>query len=187
MDASEFIARWEAVVRQERARAEAAGVPEVADGLQLVKASPAILDTPSFPPDAARFLIEAGLPASCAPFLSFDAVARGPLPLVQYYGAYQFRLSDLPRLAPFYVLGSDSAGNPLCLDSAHGGEVVMLDHEDRFQTRTFVASGVGALAEALLVVHTVPHADFVEHLRLIDPRAAEQTAFLPAEVGMLSH
>ncbi len=187
MTANDFTSRWDAVVKEAQAKAEAAGVPGAADDLRLVKAVSAILDTPSFPPDAARFLIEAGLPGSCAPFLTFDAVARGPLPLVQYYGAHQFRPSDLPRLAPFYVLGSDSAGNPLCLDSAHGGEIVMLDHEDRFQTRTFIASSVAALAEALLVVHTIPHADFVEHLRAFDPRAAEQSAFLPAEVGMLSH
>lgn len=187
MNANDFSSRWDAVVRQVRAKADAAGIPEIADDLQLVRAVPAILDTPPFPPDAARFLVAAGLPRSCAPFLSFEAVARGPLPLVQYYGARQYRPSDLSHLAPFYVLGSDGAGNPLCLDSAHGGEIVMLDHEDRFQTRTFIASSVATLAKALLLVHTIPHADFVEHLRVFDPRAAEQTAFLPAEVAMLSH
>lgn len=187
MTVNDFTSRWDAVVKEAQAKAEAAGVPGAADDLRLVKAVSAILDTPSFPPDAARFLVEAGLPGSCAPFLTFDAVARGPLPLVQYYGAHQFRPSDLARLVPFYVLGSDSAGNPLCLDSARGGEIVMLDHEDRFQARTFIASSVVTLADALLVVHTIPHEDSVEHVRVFDPRAAEQSAFLPTEVGMLSH
>jgi len=187
MNANDFVSRWDAVVRKEQAKAVAAGAPGAADDLQLVKAARAILDVASFPPDAARFLVEAGLPGSCAPFLSFDAVARGPLPLVQYYSAQQFRPAVLARLASFYVLGSDSAENPLCLDTAQGGAIVMLDHEDRFQTRTFVASSAATLAEALLVVHTIPHAEFVEHLRIFDPRAAEQSAFLPAEVRKLRH
>ena len=157
----------------------------MSDELQLVRAAPAILDSPSLPPDAVRFLVVAGLPRSCAPFLSFEAVARGPLALVQYYGAHQFRATDSSRLASYYVLGSDGAGNPLCLDSARNGEIVMLDHEDRFETRTFVASSVATLAEALLILHTFPHEDFVEHLRPCDPRAADDSAFLPAEVAML--
>jgi hypothetical protein len=94
-------------------------------------------------------------------------------------------LPDTSRLASFYVIGSDSAGNPLCLDSARKGEIVMLDHEDRFETRTFVASSVATLAEALLILHTVPHAEFAEHLRRFDPEAADESAFLPAEVAMM--
>jgi hypothetical protein len=185
VNANDFNSRWDAVVSRERAKADAAGVLEIADDLQLVRAAPVILDTPLFPPDAARFLVSAGLPRSCAPFLSFEAVARGPLPLLQYYGAHQFRPADSARLASFYVLGSDGAGNPLCLDSARGGEIVMLDHEDHFTTRKFVASSVAALAEALLILHTVPHEDFVQHLRPYDPPAAEESAFLPGEVAML--
>lgn len=185
MDANEFKLRWDAVVSRERAEANAAGVPEIADDLKLVRAAPEILSVSSFPPDAARFLLGAGLPRSCAPFLSFEDVARGPLPLVQYYGPHQFRTSNVSRLAAFYVLGSEGAGNPLCLDSARNGEIVLLDHEDRFETRIFVASSVAALAEALLILHTVPHKDFVEHLRTFDARAADESAFLPTEVAML--
>ena len=187
MNASDFISSWNAVVSQERARAEAAGVPEVADDLVLVTAPPEILDAPLFPPAAARFLVEVGLPLSCAPFLTFDDVARGPLSLVALYGSHQFSPADSVRLAPFYVVGSDGAGNPLCLDSAHGGEIVMLDNEDGFRTRTFVASSVATLAEALLLVQTTPHSEFAQRLRVFDARAAEESAFLPAEVGMLSH
>jgi hypothetical protein len=185
MNTNDFISRWGAVVKQERLRAEAEGVPEIADDLLLITSPPTILDVPSFPLDAARFLTAAGLPGSCSPFLSFEAVGRGPLPLLQYYGAHQFRSSDSSRLASFYVLGSDSAGNPLCLDTACDGEIVMLDHEDRFQTRTFVASSVASLAQALLVIHTTPPADFISHLERFDPRAAEPSAFLPMEVSML--
>lgn len=186
MDAIDFIAGWNAVVSQKRAQALAAGVPNAADDLRLIKASPAILASISFPADAARFLLEAGLPRSCAPFLSFEAVSKGPLSLIEYYGAHQIRADDVPHLAQYYVLGSDSAGNPLCLDSARNGEIVMLDHEDGFNTRTFVSSTVAKLAEALLILHTLPRQDFITHLRLCDPPAAEPTAFLPAQVAMLN-
>jgi len=176
MKATDFISRWAAQV-----------VPHEPIGheLRLVTAPRALLEDQAFPESAARFLVEAGLPRSCAPFLSFDDVARGPLSLVARYGAHQFPPEDSARLAPFYVLGSDSAGNPLCLDSAHSGEIVMLDHEDGFRTRTFVASSVALLAEALLILHTVPHEDFVEHLRSCDPPAADKSAFLPIEGAML--
>jgi len=170
---------------QEHSKAQAEGAPEIADDLLLISAPRELLDTPSFPAEAARFLVEAGLPGSCAPFLSFHALASGPLSLVQHYGVHQFRPSDTARLASFYVIGSDSAGNPLCLDAARNGEVVMLDQEDRFQTRTFVASSVAALAEALLILYTVPNARFAEHLRRIDPKAADESSFLPAEVEMM--
>jgi hypothetical protein len=62
----------------------------------------------------------------------------------------------------------------------------MLDHEDGFRTRTFVASSVMTLVEALLLIQTQPHSEFVDRLRGFDPRAADDGAFLPAEVGILS-
>jgi hypothetical protein len=186
VDAADFIAEWDAVVRREREKAFASGVPNAADDLHLVRAAPAILNTDSIPADAARFLYEAGLPRSCAPFLSFDAVSKGPLRLIEYYGSHQFHPNDSVRLGSYYVLGSDGAGNPLCLDSSRNGEVVMLDHEDHFQTRTFVSSTVATLAEAWLILHTLARQNFINHLRLCDPPAAQPTAFLPAEVATLS-
>lgn len=186
MSSNDFTTRWNAIVSRERAIAEAAGVPEVADDLMLVTAPSAILDNRAFPSNAARFLFDVGLPGSCAPYLSFDDVARGPLSLVSQYGTHQFSSADASRLAQFFVIGSDGAGNPLCVDASRDGEVVMLDHEDGFRTRTFVASSVVTLAEALLLVQTKPHSEFVARLRSFDPRAAEDRAFLPVEVGMLS-
>jgi hypothetical protein len=186
MNTIDFISRWNALVNQERVKAEAAGVPEVADDLLLVTAPRAIFDNHSFPSNAARFLVDVGLPGSCAPYLSFNDVARGPLSLVVHYGPHQFSAADAARLSQFYVIGSDGAGNPLCVDTSLTGEVVMLDHEDGFRTRTFVASSVMTLAEALLLVQTIPHSEFADRLRGFDPRAAEDRAFLPVEVGMLS-
>lgn len=186
MNYNDFISRWNAFVAAERGKAQAEGVPDIADRLLLVKAPHAILDDRSLPSDIARFLVEVGLPRSCAPFLSFGDVADGPLSLVALYGAHRFSPAGAARLAQFYVIGSDCAGNPLCIDTSHDGEVVMLDHEDGFCSRTFVASSVMILAEALLLVETVPHSEFVARLRGFDPRAADECAFLPVEVSMLS-
>lgn len=186
MSSSDFKARWNAVVSQERAKAEAAGVPEIADELQLVTAPSEILDNVSFPSNTARFLVDVGLPGSCAPCLSFDDIARGPLPLASHYGPGQFSSADSTFLAKFYVIGSDGAGNPLCVDTSRDGEVVMLDHEDGFRTQTFVASSVMTLAEALLLIQTIPNSEFVERLRSIDPHAADDRSFLPVEAAMLS-
>jgi hypothetical protein len=186
MSSNDFISRWNAVVSRERAIAEAAGVPEVADDLMLVTAPSAILDNRAFPSNTAKFLFDVGLPGSCAPYLSFVEVARGPLSLLSYCGMHRFSSADASRLVQFYVVGSDGAGNPLCVDTSLDGEVVMLDHEDGFRTRTFVASSVVTLAEALLLVQTKPHSEFVARLRSLDPRAADDRAFLPVEVGMLS-
>jgi hypothetical protein len=94
--ANDFKSGWDAVVRQERAKAQAEGVPEIADDLLLVSAPPGSLDTVSFPAEAAHFLVEAGLPGSCAPFLSFEAVAGGPPSLIQHSGVHQqFRESQV--------------------------------------------------------------------------------------------
>jgi hypothetical protein len=185
MNANAFVSGWNAMIQERRKKAEAAGVPQVADRLCLVTAPSEIVGEASFPSDAASFLIDSGLPRRCAPFLSFDAVARGPLPLVEYYGLHQFHSADSSRLASFYVIGSDGAGNPLCLDCSRNGEIVVLDHEDGFRTRTFVAGSVAALAQALLILHTAPHSEFVERLRTCDLQAADPSAFLPSEVEMM--
>ncbi len=178
-----FKTRWNSEV----VRRFAEELAEIAEDLGLVAAPEALLDRRIFSDQTARFLIDAGLPDGCAPFVSFRDVAKGPQSLVECYGAHQFQPSDLLRLASFYVLGSDGAGNPLCVDCGRNEQVVMLDHEDRFRTQTFVASSVATLAEALLIANTVPHRDFVEHLRRCDPPAAEKSAFLPREIGMLEN
>jgi hypothetical protein len=53
------------------------------------------------------------------------------------------------RLSRLVVIGSDGAGNPLCMH-ANRGEVIMLDHENLFEEGTFVNTSVEHLAECLL-------------------------------------
>lgn len=89
------------------------------------------------------------LPTEAAPFLSFDRAAR-PAPIWEVFGIpSQWPAVERERLAPYRMIGSDGAGNPICVEEG-SGVVVLLDHENRFRTRQFVNSGVGQFAECLL-------------------------------------
>jgi hypothetical protein len=82
-------------------------------------------------------------------------------------------------------LGSDGAGNPLCIDTEESGKVFMVDHDDAFRSRRLVASSVPQLAEALLIIHTQPHEHFRRLFEEIDPAACGADSFLPSEVATL--
>jgi SUKH-4 immunity protein len=89
------------------------------------------------------------LPRDAAPCLIFDRAAR-PSPLWEVYASpSDWSATDRARLAPYRVIGSDGAGNPICVEQSSGA-VWLLDHEDWFRTRQFVNSGVRQLAECLL-------------------------------------
>jgi hypothetical protein len=92
---------------------------------------------------------DAVLPESAAPCLGF-AQAADPKPVYEVFGApFDWSAQDRERLGPYLMIGSDGAGNPICLEQV-SGRVLLLDHEDRFRTVTFVNSSLRALAECLL-------------------------------------
>ena len=93
--------------------------------------------------DCKAFLIEAGLPQEAAPFLSFDAAGSGRLESV----ADAYGLG--PELRKYIMIGSDGAGNPICLDLADSAAIVCLDHEAGFLPIRMNRS-VSQLAEVLL-------------------------------------
>ena len=62
----------------------------------------------------------------------------------------QWKEQEKCHLLPNRMLGSDGAGNPICVHEVTGG-VWLLDHEDCFRTRQFVNSSVAKLAECLLL------------------------------------
>jgi hypothetical protein len=89
------------------------------------------------------------LPDEAAPCLSFQEAASSR-PLWEMFGAESnWSAADRERLARFRMIGTDGAGNPICLEQ-DTGSVVLLDHEDRFRTRQFVNSSVRQLGECLL-------------------------------------
>ena len=167
---------WGTCVNRIANEAIAAGVPDVVEAFELVTASSSFGTLSTVPKAVSRFLMDAGLPRQCAPFLSFDALLDGPRELAH--------LCDGATAAGLYVIGYDGAGNPLCLDSNLNWEVTHLDHEDDFQTRTFVASSIFTLANALVLIQThLPNKDFIlSRLQEIDPSSAASTSFFPREL-----
>ena len=74
------------------------------------------------PATAAEWLEVAGLPTDAAPALSFGRRGEPCPPLTVSHGAPG-------RYGRFFVLGSDGAGDPLCLDPDADGAVVRVDHD----------------------------------------------------------
>lgn len=137
------------------------------------------------PEDAKAFLIEAGLPADAAPFLSFGPPKKGALP----------RASDTlwhltPDFSRYLVIGSNRSDDPVCIDEAAEGQIVYLDHENYFE-RVLIASSVFTLAECLLAFRaflgdsTPPNSErigvLIGCLHRIDPAACEQNGFWPQQ------
>jgi hypothetical protein len=140
IEAAEFAAKWQ----------HEHHLDKVDDS--LVKLEPQAVEDINLPADAKRFLIDAGLPRSAAPFLTFDDVAQGLRRIWETWGIPDdWGADDRKRLSRYFVIGSDSSGNPICIDALDGGQVVLLDHDDSFSTRQFVNSGIPQLAEFLLI------------------------------------
>ena len=143
------------------------------------------------PADARIFLIEAGLPDQAAPFLDFGPPKSGTLQ----------RVSVLwhrgPEFSRYRIIGGNGSGDPVCLDEDSQGQVVYLNHDNRFQ-RVLMASSIVTLAECLVELRDViAEADdtesvtpdrydqLLERLRTIDPAACEPEGFWPQEIASL--
>jgi hypothetical protein len=173
-----FVTRWQHEV--------VANEPEIVrDDLVLLVCPPDLEVLAQIPENSARFLVEAGLPRSCAPFLSFDEVGKGLPKLITVWRLDGVYGVDTEFLSRYRTLGSDGAGNPLCIDLEEPGKIFMVDHDDAFRSRRVVASSIPQLAEALLIIQTQPHEHFQRLFGQIDPDACGDDAFLPREVAML--
>jgi SUKH-4 immunity protein len=121
----EFVARW--------------GKGDV----PLIRFPKKAVEALSLSEDDKAFLTQAGLPVDAAPFLTFDAPGSGQLPTV----AEQW--NQPKAFAAYRVIGSEGSGNPIALDENNNGEVVLLDHENKFSA-ILMNKSVGQLAESLL-------------------------------------
>ncbi len=89
------------------------------------------------------------LPRYAGPFLSFkDAAAQRSVWDLFQLSPRRFG-SHRERLSRYTAIGSDGAGNPICL-RGDSGALVMLEHENLFEGETFVNTSVEQLAECLL-------------------------------------
>lgn len=98
------------------------------------------------------FLLEAGFPKDAAPFLSFNEFKRGLRRIYEIWGhPTDYSDEERCRLKQYLVIGSDSAGNPIAIDSLNKCRVVHLENDDWFNTITFVNSGIAQLSVFLLL------------------------------------
>ena len=125
------------------------------------------------------------LPRDAAPCLTFDMAER-PSPVWEVYATPpEWSAADRVRLSAYRVLGSDGAGNPLCIEQGSGA-VWLLDHENWFHTRQFVNSGVRQLAECLLTYMVErQHERFRSAVSAIDPPALSEGSFWSTEAACL--
>jgi hypothetical protein len=113
------------------------------DGVPLIRFPKSAVERLALADEDKAFLREAGLPKDAAPFLTFGVPVSGELPTV----AEQWSLAK--EFQRYRAIGSDGCGNPIALDDRQDGEVVYLDHENRF-ARVLVNQSVRQLAESLL-------------------------------------
>lgn len=105
-----------------------------AAGDELIRFPADQLQVPSIPEDTRQFLQLAGLPKEAAPYLSFEP------------GNLEWLKGSI-NLDQYFQIGTDSAGNPLALDT--NGVVWLINHEMPSQV-TLVNSSINALASSLL-------------------------------------
>jgi hypothetical protein len=142
------------------------------------------------PSEVVAFLTEAGLPEEAAPFLDFEPPKSGTLERVS---AVWRQPSALDR---YRVVGGNGSGDPVCLDEEAGGQIVYLNHDDRFQ-RVLMASSVFTLAECLLefrdvvacaggdaeLVTAEQYTALLARFRDIDPAASGAGSYWEQEIG----
>jgi hypothetical protein len=124
------------------------------------------------------------LPASAAPFLTFAELSQ--MPRVQdVFNLEGWPEEELAKLEPYRMIGSDGAGNPICVER-ETGLIWLLDHDVLFQTRQFVNSSIGQLAESLLAYLGEDAPERVlATIAAEDPRAMNEGAFWWHEVNSL--
>lgn len=126
------------------------------------------------------------LPDSAAPCLSFEEFSRPKLVWEVFGSPSDWSPADRTRLASYRMIGSDGAGNPICVEQGTG-VVVLLDHENRFRTRQFVNSSIHRLAECLLAYMGENEPDrFRSAVTSIDPLALAEGSFWWHEAACLS-
>jgi hypothetical protein len=89
------------------------------------------------------------LPCDAAPCLTFEDAASPRRVWEQFGASRDWSKADRARLASYLAIGSDGAGNPICIDETTGA-IWLLEHENHFQSSQFVNSNISHLAESLL-------------------------------------
>jgi hypothetical protein len=167
------------------------------DKKELNKFKPQDFSGHGFDAATIDFLTTIGLPESAAPFLSFDRKKLNSVKDVYHLEHEDYRF--------LFDIGSDGAGDPICIDIKREFQIVALDHEDNFSAR-FVNSSVRELfafltiykefAESLIKlrgdnafiesnVKDEEIEELVKDLKFVDARAlSDDETFWSREIGM---
>jgi SUKH-4 immunity protein len=113
------------------------------DSIPMIRFPKAAVERLAIGGEDQALLVQVGLPADAAPFLSFKGPKSSEPPTV----ADEWRLGE--GFKSYRLIGSDGSGNPIAIDEASRGEVVCLDHENRF-ARILINKTVCQLVESLL-------------------------------------
>ncbi len=119
------------------------------------------LDNPRLLKTTNDFLINCGLPNSCAPGLSFNDSEQTTIQTPN-----QVLHIDFDELNDYLMIGNNGSGDPICIDLNNENEIVYLNHDNYFQ-RIYMNSSVHQLTECI-----IRYRDF--HFSL-DPRFENNT------------
>src|SRR5689334_2776241 len=115
----------------------------IEDGQELHNYKPSQLANPRLSASNISFLVNCGLPASCAPFLSFDDCQAATIPTPN-----DVFTINMEELDDYLWIGSNGYGDPVCIDLNHDNEVVYLNHDNDFD-RVFINTNLETLARSL--------------------------------------
>jgi hypothetical protein len=169
----QFVERWQAEVVAKSA---------CPDEQLVTLPSRDVAGFPLLPETARRFLSEAGLPNSCPPCLAFDDLSDGLRHLWEVFSPGQWKHEEKQGLEHYALIGSDGAGDPICIDE-RDGRVIFLDHELLFDPNSeesrlkFINSSVEQLAESLLIVGTIASNGVLDAIKAIDEAAVAGGTF----------
>lgn len=179
---SRFSERWLAEAAKGFAAASAAGLSSTLnDFMQNFRAlrrfAPEQVSAVALSPEVARFLVEEGLPEDAAPWLALERTTHVLRPIAEVW-----RLAaDDPRraaLSQCYALYTDGYGNPLVIDIARHGAVLLLDHESGLRDLCYVNASPIALAECLLLrMQAMPQAEALRAIAAFDEAATAPGTF----------
>lgn len=117
----------------------------IENGETLHTYQPSQLDNPRLSKPAIDFLINCGLPASCAPGLNFDNCKRVEIPTPNEVFNIEFE-----ELDNYLFIGNNGCGDPLCIDLNKGNQIVFLNHDNDFE-RIFINSDLEKLSTCLII------------------------------------
>lgn len=152
------------------------------------------------------FLLNAGFPEAAAPFLSFNLFNKGLKHIYEIWGgSSDYSDEEKIQLKPYLVIGSDGAGSPIAIDTLNECQIVNLDHDDWFNTITFINSSILQFAVFLLLTkemikkahseltekeleEEIPHSyknEVFDVMGKVDPSAMADGGFWKSEIGAL--